>query len=305
MSFALTRTVFEEHLRVTVSTEEAAAIEEAVRGVSGALSIEEKFNLLLENFAEFESELLQRALDRSLFRSYEWTSLVGELHHLNRRLVNFLATARLYLDQVPHNLSTLFGQDSPIGAQFVAVKHREYEARLGYRVMEALRNYMQHRSLPIHFISHRVARREFPAGKLVEHIVTAEIRPEDYREDGKFKADVLKELEALGERVELPPLVREYVAGLASLHAELRTVLASYTSRWDGIIRSAGENFLSAGANTLTGLALVELSGDRTYRTVTHISAGPVERRKALEERNRHAQHYERVLVANRSTAEA
>jgi hypothetical protein len=303
MTFALTRTVFEETLRLPVTDERASAIVTAVHGAVGTLSIEEKFNLLLENFEEFETELLNGALHRSLFQSGEWSSSIGELHRLNRRLVNLLATARLYVDQIPHSLSQLFGSGSQIGDEFRDLKSREYDAHLGYRVMEALRNYMQHRSLPIHVIAHQMSRRDHPTGSLSEHVVTAEIHPAEYREDGKFKGDVLTELGALGEKVDLPPLVREYVASLARVHSELRTRLTPFEQVWDGVIEQCGSEFQAAGATDLTGLALIKLTGDHTYDVVVHTSPGPIVRRRELERRNRFVEHYERVLIASRATA--
>jgi hypothetical protein len=302
MSFAITRAVFEERLRLPVSDDRASDIQAAVRGARGTLDVEEKLNIVLENFEEFEGALLGLALDRALFQRGEWSSQIGDLHALNRRLVNLLATARLYIDQVPHSLSRLFGEDRAIPDAFDAMKSREYDGFVGYRVMEALRNYLQHRSLPIHVISHNARRVDRLAPSALEHTINAVIHPQDYREDGKFKAETLKELESMGTDVELPPLVRQFLSCLGRIHTDLRALLAPFEASWDTVIKESGDQFLAAGASDLTGLVLVSLTGERTYDVVVHIAPGPIVRRQELELKNRYVQHYERLLVANRST---
>jgi hypothetical protein len=303
MTYALTRTVPRERVRLAIPHTRATDIRTAVRGVLDTLSIEEKFNLVLENFEEFERELLQGALNASLFEAHDVSTDLTSLHRLNRRLVNLLATCRLYVDQVPHNLSNLFGSDSAIVTAFASAKSREYDGKLGYRVMEAMRNYIQHRGLPIHEILYQTRRRDQPLASLSEHTLTVRVNPGEYREDGKFKPKVLDELEQLGEQIELPPLVRQYIAGLASVHTELRQLLTEHVRPWDEVVKTCGDDFLAAGATTLTGLALVDIAESGSCTTVVHISSGPVLRRQWLEHKNLYVQYYENTLVASRPTA--
>jgi hypothetical protein len=301
VTYALTRLVFEEQIVLDISPDWYRELVGAAAGVSSALDIEEKFNLVLENFEEFEGELLRDALGYSLFQREDWSSRMTELHRLNRRLVNLLATCRLYVDQVPHNLSQEFAEDPGLATAFEVSKSREFDATLGYRVMDALRNYMQHRSLPIHVLSHESAWRDLPAGRMREHTVAPQTEPQTIGEDGKFRAQTLTELEALGTRVDMTPLARQYVAGLGAVHRDLRTGIAATLARWDGIIAQAGTDFLAAGATDLTGLVAVRISGEK-YADIVHISPSPTSRRKWLEQKNRYIEHYEAALVASRRT---
>ena len=303
MRYGLTRVVFEERRFLELTAEQYTAASTAMKGVLEALSIEEKFNLVLENFEEFEGELLRGALSHSLFEIGDWSQQMTELHRVNRRLVNLLSIARLYIDQVPHNLGNLFGSHGGAAKDFEAFKSREYDQRLGYRALEAMRNYMQHRSLPIHGLVSERRRREIASTHVLEHTLTPQIEPAQLREDGKFKAGVLNELEKLAARVPLPPLVREYVAGLACVHRDLRGMLAPEIVRWDEQVKRLGRDFESFGASDLTGLAVVVQEENGTYSHVVHISPGPIQRRQWLERKNRYVEHYEQTLIANRPTA--
>jgi len=302
MSFAITRAVLGERLQIPSSVEEACAIKEAVRGVNSTLDIEEKFDIVLANFEEYEGALLTMALSAGLFRHGEWSSQIGDLHRLNRLLVNLLATTRLYLDQVPHSLTQLFGTGHTIADAFDRMKSREYDDSLGYRTMEAMRNHTQHRRLPIHALDRNSRRRSCGDISLLEHTVRAVIHPQEYREDGSFKVSVLKELEAIGPKVDLAPLVRQFVSCLGRIQTELRVLLRPFVSEWDSAIDEAGKQFQGAGASELTGLALVSVTGDGLYDVIASIFPGPLLRRKELERKNQHIQHYEQMLVSNQPT---
>lgn len=299
MAFALTRYVIGERLRVSLTDGQADEIHVAMRGLLGVLSIEEKFSILTDNFEEFEGALLNGALYRSLYRPRDWAEAIGELHTLNRRLVNLLATTRLFADQVPHTLSGLFPSDDSLKISFTRAQAREYDAHLGYRVMEAVRNYIQHRSLPVHVISYNVRSLDTGSPSDLEHVISAQLNPAELRGDGKFKASVLAELEALGDKVQIAPFVHTYVACIARIHNDLRAALAPSIEDWDRVINKAVDDYRAAGGDPL-GLVLADLGPEPTYKVVIFVSADPAERRKLLERRNHGLQHFERAVVANR-----
>lgn len=114
------------------------------------LEIQEKLNLVLENYIEFEKELLGLALATSVGQP-EPLGMVADLHTAHRRLINLLSTCRLYFDQVPGNIHALdpLGRNSPLARGFAARRGQERANRLGFRVMEELRDHLQHCGLPL------------------------------------------------------------------------------------------------------------------------------------------------------------
>ena len=302
MQYGLTRVIFEESLFLELSSDEYELATTAMQNAHHALAIEEKFNLALENFEEFEGDLLSRALHESLFETDEWSARIGELHRINRKLVNLLATCRLYVDQIRHNLHTVYGKGSAQAEAFEKLKSHESDSHLGYRVLEALRNYVQHRSLPIEGVSHQSHWRHLPGGSFREHTVIPEIEPARLREDGDFKASVLLELEALGARVDIRPLAREYMASLGRVQKGLRDLMAPDVERWDAIVADLEQRFRSLGAQDLIGLAVVVREGDEPYAGVVQIFSEPIERRRWLQRENQYLMHYEHALVASRPT---
>lgn len=103
-----------------------------------ALEIEEKFALLLDNYYEFECELLRLAEASLIWPHRDHQHSMQERLTLDRRLVNLLTACRLYLDQTDHGLSSLFGHSSRERDNVTRFKHELYEKHWGYRFMEAL-----------------------------------------------------------------------------------------------------------------------------------------------------------------------
>ena len=65
-----------------------------------ALFIEEKLDLLLGNFVEYENELLSIGLSRMVFQRNDYTEFRDDVSLINRRLGNLLSACRAYRDSL-------------------------------------------------------------------------------------------------------------------------------------------------------------------------------------------------------------
>jgi hypothetical protein len=79
---------------------------------SPCLVSRKKFNLLLENYMEFEQELLNLTARQMVFTQSNWSSFNRDIQVINRRMANLLTACRLYVDQVSHDISLLYGSCS-------------------------------------------------------------------------------------------------------------------------------------------------------------------------------------------------
>jgi len=221
---------------IALSTAEFKAIESAKGNLLEVLFIEEKMDIAIENYLELESELLASGARRMIQRDFRYISAQTERNLFSRRVVNLLTTCKGYLDQTPHHINNIYGAESSIVAEFKRHTNDQYDSRIGYRVTQALRNYVQHRGVPLHSIMHenqtvesRGERRLAVATRLLIHITKL-------AEDEKFKKAVLDELRNQGNEHDLLPFVRDYVAGLSVIHTKLRDALKPNVVIWEGTI---------------------------------------------------------------------
>jgi hypothetical protein len=192
-----------------------------------SVELEEKLALLLDNFAEFEFELLRLSENSLIWPNRNQMDAMQERLTLDRRIVNLLTSCRLYLDQTDRGISRLFGNPSK---QLNAVKHFKsdlYDNHKGYRVMESLRNYVQHSSLPVNLITYNLSRNKGRVMDYIQFMVIPQLSCRNISKMAIFKKSVLKELIQQGEKVDLRGPAREYVECLVRLHSKLREVISN------------------------------------------------------------------------------
>ncbi len=145
-TFLLAKTTFADKHGIALPEERYARIRDHKRNLVRALEIEERFDILLANYVEFETEVLGRSVEHNLYSGRDEHQMHEDRLGLNRRIVNLLTACRLYLDQLAHGMSGTFGDGEETTA-IGAARSREYDASFSYRLMEGLRDYVQHRGL--------------------------------------------------------------------------------------------------------------------------------------------------------------
>jgi hypothetical protein len=269
MPYALIGAGFERQ----ISQAEFLAIQTAKQDVIFATVGEETLIIVTQNFNEFELELLQGAQMRIESGLGDYAESMDLRLAIDRRLLNVLTASRLYLDQTNYLLCELFGSDSEEQKQLVGFRSNVYDERFGYRIMEALRNYAQHRGLAVARIGCRQTNVQTPEAPLWEISIVPELSSAELAGDPKFKKSVAQEMLDHGEFLDLRPIVREYVAGLSEIHAMFRGILAKRftlaVNRLREIIREApNPMFLSAAERRDSGdvIQRVALPGDLLTR---------------------------------------
>jgi hypothetical protein len=287
MRHGITRLVLGCRQFADLTPEQYTEAKTAKERLLAALSIEEKLNLVLENYAEFEQELQALTMCQLLFHDRDWSSFTGEAQTINRRLANLLSACRLYIDQTRHDVSAVYGDDSDQLKQLNEAFSAEYDAYLGCRVLEALRNHVQHRSLPVHNLKYSLARDERPHRTLVKHTCIPCLSVKRIKDQGDFKAQVLEELEAGDDLVDLKPLVREYVASIGRVHEDLRQLMRDHVAKWEEVVYSIQSQFREAFGENVVGLAVVARDDDGVVRESAQIFEDLITRRRRLEQKNR------------------
>lgn len=289
--------------RVAIEDDFADELISAKDWIFYATSFEQRFDILLENFADVEGTILELALRDRVFPGTSEHSLSEGRHLFNRRLLNFLSSWTLYIHQTRHALSTAFGGDSSCFTLFSDRCSSEYDDRLGYRFVEALRNHTQHRALPTHAI--RIGGSSDGAlgsGSEVTHRVVFSIRPANFAQDGGFKQTVLTELMANADKsglVPILPLVQDAMTGLCAIHSEMRSQLESCFRKAEGSIQ---EMFSRALEEAEGGVGLVFVVRKKIGADLREVGIAKhmLDPWKAYLKKNRHSGQLSRRSVALR-----
>lgn len=181
------------------------------------LKIEEIYFNLLKNYKEFEMSLFERAVDSILFRDYTWDTFKEKIHEFDRRIFNFLAQARLFFDLSSRIIKKVYGRESDEIRYFERLRSSNYDSSFSYRLMEAIRNYVQHNDLPVGRIN-----------MIFKDVVVDDVKKktaytipyldiEKILKDKNFKMTVKKELD-INTKEDLRAHMREYISKIMSIH---------------------------------------------------------------------------------------
>jgi len=247
-----------------------------------------RYDMLAENYDELEAvfdELSRRFVN---FGLRSWADLTVGRARANRRLVNFLSTARLLLDHTDHDLCRVYGATSAQRDAYNEARRRQYDAKLGYRVLEELRNYSQHRAIPIHGISYGGELMSEDPDKRVLHTLKPTLATTQLRAEGKIKKAVIRELEAIGPEVPLRPLLREYFTSLGAIHNQLRTIYLTDEDTWHATLRSVKAEFCSkVDCKDAMVSEAAALDGSGARREGVALYDGIVSQARAWRQKNR------------------
>lgn len=208
----------DKNQNIQISPEEYKAYLEAKAQLIETILFEEKMQYVLSNYRDYEECLLKAALTDLMGEKKTYHEFQRERGEINRMVVNFLASARAYLDHGGHHLKKILKADA-VPDFFPLTKANHYDSSFSYRMMEALRNYTQHRGFPVHMVSFKRSWvGESESEKNLEFTIAPKIRVEELIADRKFKKSVASELEDKGERLALTQMLRDYVERLSLIH---------------------------------------------------------------------------------------
>lgn len=196
------------------------------RVLTAALEIEEIFDNLVSNYLEIESKcfaLTARSLVRRVVGYREGNEALASI---NLVFVNYLSTARAYVDKIGSAAARCLQEPAAIEAKASVVQllAEQYDAEFGYRFMEALRNHVQHSGSALHVLSpgthHTYSEDE--SRKSRELFLNPLCSKERLIERGGFKAQVLNESP---DTVNLLESARAHLRGLSRVQRAVRTLI--------------------------------------------------------------------------------
>jgi hypothetical protein len=252
-----------------------------------ATYLEEKMDLVAENYFEFEEELLRIACRMIIFS--EDLQLINQYRTIiNRRMMNLLSTGRMYIDHSMHHLHNLFDSKQEIISIYEQKKDSILNQYFGYRLMDAIRNYVQHRGYAVHAIS---TERKIQHEKLLHRAIPFINLPE-LNNDKKFKRSVLSELMKIHkeESIDIRPYIRQYFTTLVRLHEETRKMLILQINTWDKQIITLFQKFDAFNKTNEPVNTLLIISRDDNEKIIDkqYLNRRIIERRAYYELKNRH-----------------
>jgi len=244
-SYVLRRGVIGSRGAVDIDEAQYLAIRQAGDGVDLLASIEEKFDILFENFIELEEEI-SRIVLHEMYRSLNSYPELQTLRvRISRRVVNLLTAGRLYTDQLQGDLKR--GRKLGLAVDVEALVEAARNGSFEFRLVEAIRNVVQHRALPVD--AYRFGGRWLDEdgrpwkapleAKFLRHSADFYIRSATLQNDRLLDRKFLATVAKRGEQISLLPVLRAYMDAIGRIHEQVRKSTEAKREEWRGLIQNA------------------------------------------------------------------
>jgi hypothetical protein len=133
--------------------------------------------------------------------------------------VGWILVWRLVLDQAAHDLSSRFGSDSDQVNKFRTARKRAYDGSRAYRVVEALRNLVQHSEMP-YLVLNRTEELDRATGRTIAN-VSYKLPASYFLNSSKCSATVKNEFRSQPElELELPEIIDQAMTAINTVLLE-------------------------------------------------------------------------------------
>lgn len=222
--------------------------------LSAALSIEEKYDLVLGNFLDFEREILLLTMDQLTDHSFDYSKAYKILAVLNRRVANFIYIGKNYTELIPSMASKCTLDKELIEVEVVALRKSLYDGNVEYRFAEALRGHIMHCADAVHLVStpSKWSIKDGKKGDTLTFNLDVLSLNERLRENSSFKKSVLNEF---GEKIDLKKVSRKYMGCISELQVEVRKLISDSVDTSRQLIQQFTNQYAEINDGDAFGLA--------------------------------------------------
>lgn len=260
---------------VEISLEQHAALKAALATLVAAMEVEELFQVFAQSFLRFEKDLLDIAFEHAFGGMYATgltVFLSSARNRINVSILNILTCFKSYDDHCDRILKSLTDVPDAVGFNCES-RAGAYNSHLSYQICAALRNYAQHRALPLGGFSVGGTSNigTDSSGQIQKLDTGFSVSPwldvVKFKDSSQCKAELRAKLECMGYgKIDIKWLIRSFAGAMYERHEKLREFLRPKVVAAGEEI-AAGYEFASKKMNREAKyLQLCECSNGRSMR---------------------------------------
>ena len=252
---------------LSLSESEFREIEAAKQTLVGAFTVEEKYDCLLSNYIEFEKDATSLMIDGMVKRPAGYRGAYEMRRRMNIRMLNFLSSARMYVDHVKHDAKQCMNGSDETKREVSRLFSVQFDANKYYRFMEGLRNHAQHYGLPVHWTESGSQWSTADGMKSLRESTFEFFADVAQLAEGNIvKKRVLAEF---SNRVDLKLAARSYVESLSHVNERIREHLDPRVEAAKGIIGDAITRYAVLGDDRRAALFAYEIGDEGVISQVS------------------------------------
>jgi hypothetical protein len=220
--------------------------------------------MVRSNHGDLLAYLAEAETEASVF-DFTPDSMARVYFHANRRLMNLLAAANMFLEHTKAFLGDKYGSDSQQVADFIKSTNNAYDGEFAYRFLTRLRNFALHSGLPLGSLDHESKRNE----RTGRETYTLRLMFDVNSLLGGYDcwSTVRTELETMRPTIALSDQPDRFVAALVDLdESAFKLQLPELIHAGQEVLSVISPGYPTAGKSSVVGQEIDEGYGMRGYR---------------------------------------
>jgi hypothetical protein len=203
-------------------------IKQAKSVISHIRYIEQKYDLMISNYYEFERELLEQALDTSI-RNPNRQSISLATLSLARQIINLITSISLYIDHVKkRHIGNLPFSDKK--RETLLKELKDYQSNSNdLKFIRNLRNYVIHRDLPLDSYTMKSSWEKLENEEVEKggHLIIPTIQKDKLLKDRKFSTNVVEKMIEDSEKIDLRIPIRKTIEIISQFNKSFRQQISN------------------------------------------------------------------------------
>jgi len=193
------------------------------------LLFEEQYQICKFNFMEYWQTIFRVSETLRLDSSFDRKSMIMPSLEINQRILNILTSIKSYEEHIKYKVSKLWGDSSEQIKKYEEIDSSLYDKFFSYRFLKRLRNYVQHRDLPVKCVSYTVTSVSFEPRQIA--FTVTPIMYKRYLLEFDSWSTVKEDIEKQGDKIDVNLIIEEAFRVFTSLHAQFRNYLSIILER--------------------------------------------------------------------------
>lgn len=222
------------------------------------LLFEQQYQICKFNFMEYWQTIFRMSETFRLDYSQNRKSMSMSSLEINQRILNVLTSIKSYEEHIKYKVSKLWGDRSEQKKKYEEIDSSLYDEFFSYRFLKRLRNYVQHRDLPVKCISRLMTSVSFEPRQ-----IAITITPKMYKSyllEFDSWSTVKNDIEAQDDKIDVNLIIEEAFRVFTSLHSQFRGCLLETL---DQSCRIITELYESKEGRIENSLYLIKRLGDK------------------------------------------
>jgi hypothetical protein len=251
--------IWESHLSgskfISISKEQYENFGNARRCLSSIRGLEEKFLVVCESYRDFEIFNFDVNINDLIFNISFGHDMNNYIAGMNRKIMHVLTCTKLYLDSICRHYKAISGDKD---CQFTnKLRNDAFDKFFEYRVMEAVRNFIQHESLPINSATFGSKKEKLGAPAI--YYAEYKLDTSNLDKNNGFKKEIITEINKQGGILNLKNALRLYFSHICEIHSSIRKKIFDRRANAENRISDAQKMWLDTFSDYRKDLLSVKI----------------------------------------------